>query len=798
MTWLPYDEYLVDEISTAMDLRVPNAVALGAVAESIEAGDGGEYICDLATGVGKTYLAAALIEYLARQGVRNVLFVTPGTTIYEKTIANFTPGSDKHVAGADFEPLLITADNFARGQVGDALHDNSQLKLFVFNVQQLIKPTVNTSRRTRAADEYIGGALYDHLRAADDLVIIADEHHVYNSSAKAFSNAIRDLSPRALVGLTATPDSADLDKVIYRYSLAEAIADQHVKIPVIVYRQDGLKDTATQLADAARLRELKEPSWLAYAELHARPLVHPVLFVVCQTINDAEDVASSLTAHLPADGAVLLITSQSSDEALAALANVERPDSPVRAIVSVDKLKEGWDVRNIGVIVGLRALASQTLTEQILGRGLRLPFGARTGVAAIDQVDVVAHESYKELLKNKESLLERMVTANAVSEPPPVLTEFEGGFRIAPATPPAGLAPGADDSLAGLSEADLLIVSSIDEAERVFTAEQKSVGQYLASVPDKPHIVFPRRDRTLQPVQFSLASLSLDDVRLEGKKYSSNQTVSIAGTAIDAQRDLEGNVAVVTHGVDNVDATQNYLPASTVRSDLVNRILNLGLVAALLTERLLAHDIAAAFLEGAGVADSDTENWTTQRAAQAENAIATLVRQAFARNDRQPAFVFTPVTLLQPRPAPPIIHEWYDDFVTREWYGGWNKSAESAASFDSFTGEFAFAKLVDNSDEVSWWLRLYQSDPVWITLTPVGRYFPDFIVIDRAGVHWLVEAKSDAAAASDTTVAAKKAAAEEWAIAVNDSKSFGTWRYLLVTESEIKAASNWNALVAGR
>ena len=799
MSWLPYDEYLVEEISTAMDLRVPNAVALGAVAESIEQGDGGEYICDLATGVGKTYLAAALIEYLARQGVRNVLFVTPGTTIYDKTIANFTPGSDKYVAGAEFEPLLITADNFARGQVGDALHDSSQLKLFVFNVQQLIKPTVNTSRRTRVDDEYIGGALYDHLRAAGDLVIIADEHHVYNTSAKAFSNAIRDLDPRALVGLTATPDAADLDKVIYRYSLAEAIADQLVKIPVIVYRQDGLKDHATQLADAARLRELKEPSWLSYAEFHGRAPVHPVLFVVCQTIADAEGVAASLATHLPSEGAVLLITSQSSDEALAALANVERPDSPVRAIVSVDKLKEGWDVRNIGVIVGLRALASQTLTEQILGRGLRLPFGARTGVAAIDQVDVVAHESYKELLKNKESLLERMVTAtpNPQAEPPLVLVEHEGGFRIAPATPPTGLAPGADNSLAGLSDADLLIVSSIDDAAAVFAAEQKSVGQYLPAVPNKPHIVFPRRDRTLQPVQFSLATLSLNDVRLEGKKYSTNHTVSIAGTAIDAQRDLEGNVAVTTHGVDNVEATQNYLPATQVRSDLVNRILNLGLVAAQLTERVLAQDIAAAFLEGAGVADSDEENWTSQRAAQAENAIATLVRQAFARNDRRPAFIFTPVTLLQPRPAPSIIHEWYDDFVTREWYGGWKKSAESAASFDSYTGEFAFAQLVDNSDEVAWWLRLYQTDPVWITLAPVGRYFPDFIVVDSAGVHWLVEAKSDAAAATDSSVAAKKLAAEEWAVAVNDSKSFGTWRYLLVTESAIKAASNWNALVAG-
>ena len=544
MTWLRYDEYIVDEISTAMDLRTPNSIALGAVAESIEAGDGGEYICDLATGVGKTYLAAALIEYLARQGVRNVLFVTPGSTIYEKTILNFTPGSAKYVPGADFEPLLITADNFARGHVGDALHDPAQLKLFVFNVQQLIKPTVNTSRRTRADDEYIGGALYDHLRDADDLVIIADEHHVYNSSAKAFSAAIRDLSPRALVGLTATPDSADLDKVIYRYSLAEAIADQLVKIPVIVYRQDGLKDFATQLADAARLRELKEPSWLSYAEFHNRPSVHPVLFVVCQDIKDAEKVASQLTAHLPDHGAVLLVTSQSTDEALRALANVEQPESPVRAIVSVNMLKEGWDVRNIGVIVGLRALASQTLTEQILGRGLRLPFGARTGIAAIDQVDVVAHESYKELLKSKESLLERMVAAtpNQQSEPPLVLTERDGGFRIGPAVPPAQLAPGADDVLGGLSEADILIVSSIDDAAATFAAEQKSVGQLMPAVPGKPHIVFPRRDRSVQPVQFSLASLNLDDVRAEGKRYATNETVSIAGTAIDAQRDLEGNV----------------------------------------------------------------------------------------------------------------------------------------------------------------------------------------------------------------------------------------------------------------
>lgn len=800
MSWLPYDEALIDQITSAMDLRLPNATALARVAEEIEEDNGREVVCDLATGVGKTYLAAALIEYLAHQGVRNILFVTPGKTIYDKTIANFTPGSAKFVAGADFEPLLITAENFARGQVGDALHDPDQLKLFVFNVQQLIKPTVKTSRRTRVDDEFIGGALYDHLRNAGDLVIIADEHHVYRSSAKAFSNAIRDLSPRALVGLTATPDAADLDKVIYRYTLAEAIADQLVKVPVIVYRQDGLKDIDVQLADAVRLREAKEPAWLAWATAHGREPAHPVLFIVCQTIKDATSVAEKLTALIPDEGGVLLVTSESSDVALAQLADVESPDSPVRAIVSVDKLKEGWDVRNIGVIVGLRALASQTLTEQILGRGLRLPYGARTGIGAIDQVDLVAHESYKELLRNKDALLERLVaertTGPALPTPRFSEDELDGVIRVvtdAPETP----APGAIDTLGGLGDADILIVTSIDAATERFGAEASTIGRAMPTVKGAPHIVFPRRDRVLTPVQFTLASVKKADAELAGTQYGANDKVTIQREAIKAERDLNDNVRVSVQRVESVEATQNVVTAAQVRADLVTRVLNLGLVPALLTEKLHAEDLVDAFLAGAGVTPDSHADWTTQRAGRAEHALAALVRAAFARNERQPSYAWNPITLLQPRPLPGIINNWFDPFVVHEWYGGWKHSAEHAASFDSNTGEFALATLIDQSEGIAWWLRLYTTDPAFIRWGPADaqRYFPDFLVIDTDGVNWVVEAKSDAAMANPD-VLAKKAAALEWVHSVNDSKLFGVWRYLLASESDIKASPNWAALTA--
>lgn len=799
MSWLPYDEALIDNISSAMDLRLPNATALAQVAEEIEEGNGRELVCDLATGVGKTYLAAGLIEYLAQQGVRNILFVTPGRTIYDKTIANFTPGSSKFVPGAEFEPLLITAENFARGQVGDALHDPDQLKLFVFNVQQLIKPTTNTSRRTRADDEFIGGALYDHLRDAGDLVIIADEHHVYRSSAKAFSAAIRDLSPRALVGLTATPDPADLDKVIYRYTLAEAIADQLVKVPVIVYRQDGLKDVATQLADAVRLREAKEPAWLAWAEAHGRMPAHPVLFVVCQTIKDAAAAAETLAGLIPAEGGVLLVTSESSDVALAQLADVESSTSPVRAIVSVDKLKEGWDVRNIGVIVGLRALASQTLTEQILGRGLRLPYGARTGIGAIDQVDLVAHESYKELLQNKEALLQRLVTERAAGPglPPPRFSteELDGVIRVVSDAPPS-VSPGAEDTLGGLSDADLLIVTSIDAATERFAAEAGTVGQSMPAVPGAPHIVFPRRDRALVPVQFTLASVSAADAELAGKQYGANDTVTIQREAIRAERDLAGEVSVSVQKVESVEATQNVVTATQVRADLVTRVMNLGLVPPMLTERLHAEDLVDGFLLGAGVTPDSQADWTTRRAAQAEHALAGIVRAAYARNERQPSYIWNPITLLQPRPMPGVVNQWYDPFVVHEWYGGWSKAAEHAASFDSNTGEFALASLIDQSDGVVWWLRLYTTDPAFIRWgsADTQRYFPDFLVLDIDGINWVVEAKADTSIANPD-VLAKKAASLAWVDDVNEAKLLGTWRYLLVSESEIKESPNWAALI---
>jgi len=116
--------------------------ALTALANCLDQANGQpvEVVLDLATAVGKTYIAAGLIDYVAELGVRNIVVITPSRAILTKTVNNFTRGHPKSIKGRRTSPLVITGDDFQRGEVGTALGDDSVVKLFVFTVQQLIRP----------------------------------------------------------------------------------------------------------------------------------------------------------------------------------------------------------------------------------------------------------------------------------------------------------------------------------------------------------------------------------------------------------------------------------------------------------------------------------------------------------------------------------------------------------------------------------------------------------------------------------------------------------------------------------
>ena len=111
MTGIDYDEGLVRQIASTLDMRKPNAAALTEIAKALEfAVPGAEIVADLATGVGKTYIAGGLLDYLQQQGVRNVVIITPGSTIQRKTVNNLTPGHPKYLRGLQCRPVVITLD----------------------------------------------------------------------------------------------------------------------------------------------------------------------------------------------------------------------------------------------------------------------------------------------------------------------------------------------------------------------------------------------------------------------------------------------------------------------------------------------------------------------------------------------------------------------------------------------------------------------------------------------------------------------------------------------------------------
>lgn len=424
---ISFDSEMLESISAEFDLRTPNKEALRRLVFTLD----GDYdpnimqVLNLATGVGKTYLMAAFIEYLRRQGVGNVVIVTPGKTVQSKTVQNFTPGSSRYIVGSQVPPDIVTPQNYSawisriNGPARLSFGREIPVLAFIFNIQQLIAPKSDEGdtlgktqdairRKPRKFDEN-AGVLFDYLRELDDLVVIADESHLYSSSAVAFSAALRELDPAATIGLTAS--AGPKDEVVYKYPLYQAIKDRYVKAPVLAFRKGGYgTDTASeeqQLRDALQLRALKQAYYDVYAQQEGKPHLNAVAFVVCSDVDHASQVADLLRTpeYLGSQIAVLQVDSKHDDETTQKLLeNLDQPTSPVLAVVSVNKLKEGWDVKNISVIVTLRAMASEVLTQQTMGRGLRLPFGKYTGLCQIDQLDIIAHQSFQELLAEENVL----------------------------------------------------------------------------------------------------------------------------------------------------------------------------------------------------------------------------------------------------------------------------------------------------------------------------------------------------------------------------------------------------------
>jgi type III restriction enzyme len=370
----------------------------------------------LATGVGKTRLMGAFITYLYTQkGIKNFFVVAPGTTVYEKLKKDLGDSSNpkyvfKGLGCFSLPPRVITDEEYSSRNL---YAFDTDIHIYIFNIDKFNKENVNM----RKEDEYYGGSFLQSLANLDDLVLIMDESHHYRAQKGA--QALDELKPVLGLELTATPlvkagtKQIPFKNVVYEYPLSKAIEDGYTRTPYAITRSDidffhfgNEALDKLMLQDGIVQHEKTKRSLEEYALSHNKEKVKPFMLVVCSDTNHAAWVESYIqsdefkagkyknkviTVHSKKSGA-------ESDFNTRLLLGVEQADNPVEIVIHVNMLKEGWDVNNLYTIVPLRTAASKILREQMVGRGLRLPYGKRTGDKAVDAVMLTAHDKFEEIL----------------------------------------------------------------------------------------------------------------------------------------------------------------------------------------------------------------------------------------------------------------------------------------------------------------------------------------------------------------------------------------------------------------
>ena len=236
-----------------------------------------------------------------------------------------------------------------------------------------------------------------HKYVFRDLVLIMDESHHYRAEKGA--QALNDLHPLLGLELTATPLVAKGAKqvpfrnVVYEYPLSKAIEDGYTRTPFAVTRSDiDFFNFGDEQLD--KLMLLDGISCHEKVKLVCKDTDHATWvesFIKSDEFRNGAYRNKTITIHSKQKGAETEFNTR-------LLLGVEEEDNPVEIVIHVNMLKEGWDVNNLYTIVPLRTAASKILREQMVGRGLRLPYGERAGDSDVDAVMLTAHDKFQDIL----------------------------------------------------------------------------------------------------------------------------------------------------------------------------------------------------------------------------------------------------------------------------------------------------------------------------------------------------------------------------------------------------------------
>ena len=416
------------------------------------------FVVKMATGSGKTKVMSLVIAWSyfhklyepGSQLAKNFLLITPNIIVLERIKSDFVGlkiffddpvlpenGYDGKDWQNDFQVTLHLQDEV--GVISDTGN------IFLTNIHRVFEGNGHEASASdeNSADYFLGpkpvGATTDSqvdlgeiVREVDELLVLNDEAHHVHDEKMAWFKSIQDIHNKLLqkdkklslqVDFTATPKHTNGNifvQTISDYPLVEAISQRVVKNPVLP--DEASRAKVHEKPSSLFTEKYEEYIKLGVAEWQKtykqleKTGKKSILFIMTDDTKNCDEVAEYLTkTYQELKGAVLTIhTNKSGDisekvkgkdkeelDRLRDQANkIDSFESPYKVIVSVLMLKEGWDVKNVTTIVGLRAYSAKAniLPEQTLGRGLRRMYFGRDDIE--EYVSVVGTPAFMEFVES--------------------------------------------------------------------------------------------------------------------------------------------------------------------------------------------------------------------------------------------------------------------------------------------------------------------------------------------------------------------------------------------------------------
>ena len=800
----------------------------------------------LATGVGKTRLMGAFITYLhLAHGINNFFVLAPNLTIYNKLIADFTPNTPKYVFKGISEfavspPKLISGDNYEQQDLSMGM-DNlfGEITINVFNISKI-------------NSEVLGDSYFNYLANLPDLVLLMDESHRYR--AQAGMRAINELNPLFGLELTATPfvestkAPIPFKNVIVDYPLARAMEDGFVKMPAVVTQRNFDAKNYTpeeiekiKLEDGVRVHENTKVELITYARENNVAVVKPFMLVIARDTTHAAQLLSLLESdnfyNGRYQGKVIQVDSSKSgkEEMIERLLAVESVDEPTEIVIHVNMLKEGWDVTNLYTIVPLRAANARTLIEQSIGRGLRLPYGKRTGVEVVDRLNIIAHDRFQEIIDEANKgdsvlKLKQVILAAPSADDKRVSVQVYSGVETK-----LGLAEtSSENTKQGISETNSSVdyqpVFKTETEKRIARTVMEAAAKYASRPSEAPtsralltaeirEKIVQEVQTALQPAQGELLVDELDIVEIVAKTTETmvNQTIDIPRITVVPS----GKVSTGFHPF-KLDLSSLHLQPSEREITIHNLHTNeqsslsaeLGMkekrpedyiVFSLMdfddidyfTQADLLYDLAGqmvAHLRGYLSEEEVLSVLDKERRLIAREIHAQMMAHFWEKAASYEARVSQGFSTLKPcnytvsadepihsvRQTPKDVSR-----IKQMLFGSFSKCLYPLQKFDSDT-ERRFAVILER-DAQKWFKPAQgQFQIYWKSGFDSKEYIPDFVVETEDSI-WLVETKAGKDL-KDPEVLAKADAAFEWCKHATDyalQHNGKSWRYVMIPHDEV-------------